>query len=248
VRGSKKTARHKLPPDPGENIAALKLALAEAHEHEAATANVLKAISRSSFDLQKVLDMLAESAARLCHADRAGINLLRGNVLHFVAGYGAMARELGPVQMDRSSVAGRVLLEGRPVQVPDIQADPDFDLRSVRGRLDVRTITGVPLVREGAPIGVLILTRDVVNAFTDKQIELAQTFADQAVIAIENARLLTELRESLDRQTATSEVLQVVSSSPGELANATLPDGHGWVLLRKNFIGWHMNSKQEPIS
>jgi len=216
VRGSKKTARPKMPADPGETIAALKLALAEAHEREAATADVLKAISRSSFNLQKVLDTLVESAARLCHADRAAINLLRGNVLHFVAGYRAPFRELEPVRRDRSSVAGRVLLEGRPIQVPDIQADPEYDLIPVRDR-QFRTIAGVPLLREGAPIGVLILTRNVENLFTDKQIELVQTFADQAVIAIENARLVAELRESLDRQTATSEVLQVISSSPGEL-------------------------------
>src|SRR6516162_8993877 len=97
VRGSKKTARPKMPANPGENIAALKLALAEAHEREAATANVLKAISRSSFNLQKVLDTLVESAARLCHADRAAIALLRDNVLHSVAHYGATFRELGPV-------------------------------------------------------------------------------------------------------------------------------------------------------
>ena len=132
VRGLKKTARHEISPNPGEDIAALKRALVEAHEREAATANVLKAISRSSFDLQKVLDTLTEAAARLCRADRAAINLLRGDVLHFAAGYKAPFGELEPVRRDRSSVAGRVLLEGRPVQVPDIQSDPDFDLRPVR--------------------------------------------------------------------------------------------------------------------
>jgi GAF domain-containing protein len=196
------TTQPKVSTSADDDIAALKRALAEAQEREAATANVLKAISRSSFDLQKVLETLAEAAARLCHADRAAINLQRGDVLHFVAGYKAPFRELGPFRRDRSSVAGRVLLDGRPIQVPDIQADPEYDVRLVGDVLYFRTIAGVPLLRNGAPIGSLILTRHLVNPFTDKQIELVQTFADQAVIAIENARLVTELRESLDRQTA----------------------------------------------
>ena len=121
----------------------------------------------------------------------------------------------------RGSAAGRAILEGRPVHVPDVLADPEF---TFRGILEVRTVLGVPLLREGLPIGVMVLQRKAMRPFTDKQIELATTFADQAVIAIENVRLFDEvqartrdLSEALEQQTATSEVLQVISSSPGEL-------------------------------
>jgi GAF domain-containing protein len=217
IGGLKKTARREISANPNEEIATLKRALAEAHERESATANVLKAIIRSSFELQEVLETLAESAARLCHADRAAINLLRGDVLHYVAGYKAPFRELEPMGRDRSSLAGRVLLEGTPIQVADIQADPEYDIKPIKARQYFRTIAGVPLLRDEVPIGVLILVRHVVNPFTDKQIEVVQTFADQAVIAIENARLLKELRESLDQQTATSNVLETISGSPESL-------------------------------
>ena len=132
---------------------------------------------------------------------------------------------LQPLRLDRSSVTGRVALDGKIIQIPDVLADPEYHATDHQQAFGYRTILGVPLLRDGAMIGVLSLTRDEVSPFTDKQIELVTTFADQAVIAIENVRLFeaeqqrtAELTESLEQQTATSEVLQVISSSSGDLA------------------------------
>jgi GAF domain-containing protein len=203
--------------------------LRQSLQQQTATADVLKTISRSTFDLQTVLDTLVQSAALLCRADRSGIRLAKDGLYHYVASHGfspehkaRMERE--PLKVDRSSVTGRVILDAKSVHVIDSQADPNPELvrRSLSG--NNRTILGVPLQREGTPIGVLLLQRTIVQPFTDKEIGLAETFADQAVIAIENVRLFEaeqqrtrELSESLDQQTATSEVLQVISSSTGKL-------------------------------
>jgi GAF domain-containing protein len=203
--------------------------LRESLQQQTATADVLKTISRSTFDLRAVLNTLVESATQLCRSDRAAIRLARDGLYYHVASHGfspdhkgRMERE--PVKADRSSIVGRVVLEGKSVHVIDAQSDqsPELVNRSRSG--NIRTVLGVPLQREGTPIGVLLLQRTVMQPFTDKEIALAETFADQAVIAIENVRLFEaeqqrtrELSESLEQQTATSEVLRVISSSPSDL-------------------------------
>jgi GAF domain-containing protein len=203
--------------------------LRESLQQQTATADVLKVISRSTFDLQAVLDTLTESAANLCRADRAAIRLAKDGAYHHVASYGFTPEQKEymkehALKPDRGSIAGRVVLEGKAVHVVDTKADPEMKLTVGSGFANVRTVLGVPMLREGTPTGVLVLTRSTVEPFTDKQIELVTTFADQAVIAIENVRLFDEvqartreLSESLEQQTATSEVLSVISSSPGEL-------------------------------
>ena len=203
--------------------------LRESLQQQTATADVLKVISRSVFNLQLVLDTLVQSAAQLCEADIAVIRRPVGDAYPLAATYGLSSEQREHLQLysnrpDRGSAYGRALIEGRTVHIPDVLADPEFNRPQAPGAIGVRTAVGVPLMREGTAIGVLILLRRQPRPFTQKQIELIETFADQAVIAIENTRLFeevqartTELTEALEQQTATSEVLSVISSSQGEL-------------------------------
>jgi GAF domain-containing protein len=200
-----------------------KRELAVALEQQTATSEVLRVISNSPTNVRPVLDAVVRTAATLCASYDAVILLRDGDTLRIAAHHGPMALDFERIPLRCDSVAGRVVVDRVPVHVHDLAAEgEDFPLgRLIAARLNQRTVLGLPLLREGQAIGCLFLRRTEVRPFTEEQIALLQTFADQAVIAIENTRLFEaeqtskrELQESLEYQTATSEVLNVISRSP----------------------------------
>ena len=217
------TVRHSSSSASGQEteVARLTRELNEAHEQQAATSEVLEIIGHSTFDLQRVLESLLEKAVRLCGADRGFIFTQDGDGYRLAANYGHSAEFVEkiakryPITPDRESASGRAILERRSVHIPDILADPEYRwAKEHHGEEEMhRTILVVPMLREDKIVGLIIIRRTRVEPFTEKQIALVSSFATQAVIAVENARLLNELRQSLEQQTATADVLRVISSS-----------------------------------
>src|SRR6516164_2842499 len=208
----------------------------EAREQQKATAEILRAIRTSPADVQPVFEMIVQNAVSLCGSLYANVFRFDGELLHFVAfnvgpsaaprasvriqknrrHYMDLLKAKYPMRPDSSQVAGRVLLTKSVVRLEDVLTDPDYDQRFARA-IGFRRLLGVPMLREDDPLGVIVAGWAEAGPVPKVQEELLKTFADQAVIAIENARLLNELRQSLQQQTATADVLRVISSSPGDL-------------------------------
>ncbi len=201
--------------------------LTEALEQQTATSEILRVISSAPTDLQPMLDAVAENAARVCGASDALIYRIDGDLLRLAAHYGPLPWMNESLPLSRGSVTGRSIVDRQTVHVHDLGAEPEEEFpvgRALQQRFGQRTVLSTPLLREGVPIGTISIRRMEVRPFSDKQIDVLKTFADQAVIAIENVRLFTELEArnkdltvALDQQTATSEILRVISSSQRDI-------------------------------
>ena len=195
--------------------------LSESLQQQTATADVLKVISRSAFDLKSVLTTLTESAKTLCGASLGIICLRDGEVMRLQAESGCTQAfvefmNAHPIEPGRETITGRVFMDGKPIHVPDVELDPEYSFANAPTIGAYRAVLAVPLMRDAAVQGVLLLGRPEPGPFSQRQLDLVQTFADQAVIAIENARLFNETREALERQTATAGILKVIASSPSD--------------------------------
>src|SRR6516162_8894402 len=236
-----------------DDVQARTRELTESLQQQTATADMLKVIGRSTFDLQALLDTLTESAARLCRADRAAIRLAKDGAYHHVASYGFTPEQKEymkehALRPDRGSVTGRVVLQGKAVHVVDTKADAEIRLTVGSGFANVRTSLGVPMLREGTPTGVLILTRSTVEPFSDKQIELATTFADQAAIAIENVRLFDEIQDkNRQLQLANEHKSQFVASMSHELRTPLNAIIGLTEMMVKNATRFGTEKAQEPL-
>ncbi len=196
----------------------------DALERQTATAEVLRVISESPTDVQPVFEAIAERAMTLCNANIGAVARFDGRLVHMAAFHGASTeatramRSAFPMKPGRGSILARAILEQAPVQIPDVLDDPDYALKNEARGAGYRANFAVPMLREGQVVGSIGVCREAPGAFRDEQLALLQTFADQAVIAIENVRLFNETKEALEQQTATAEVLQAISSSVEDTA------------------------------
>jgi len=197
---------------------------AEAQEQQAATAEILRVISASPSDVSPVFRAIVRSATQLCDATFGTVFRFDGELITVAANQDLTPEEIAitnavyPAPATRGIAAGRAIVDRAVVHISDIRNDPDYVARAPVNARGYRTALAVPMLREGSPIGVFVMWRREVRPFTDKQIELVRTFADQAVIAIENVRLFNETKEALERQTATADILRVISASPTDVS------------------------------